>query len=414
MIRGLKEYLEAPLMAVLDFCDGIDSLAKRRTALLLDYDHHKRKHEAFEARREAGKGGDMEEERRSRSTKLKTSIDNLKDCTAQILAQAAALAKASMRVSVLLFIAEYVEPQLKESLFKGLSACQVFYCQASLSAFEAEFVQSVDMQDYIVSLQRATSTLEKSLPLPPLGEHVTYLQNALASAVAEVRGEGAIGEVYGRPLSDFQEPPPVLFECMGFLDAQGLYVPGLFRVAGNTETIRQLKAMFDAGEQVEFDERIHNVHEVATLLKMYFRELPDPVVPTTHYNHMLEASVKAHPEFVEETRNSVAQFPKINCTCLRLLFAFLLRVSLCSSDNKMTTENLGIVFAPNLLRAPNATEMTVMDVQTVGAQFDELTAHRAQGREPDRRTGRPRRILAHDCSLSVSVATRNPPENTED
>ena len=52
----------------------------------------------------------MEEERRSRSTKLKTSIDNLKDCTAQILAQAAALAKASMRVSVLLFIAEYVGP----------------------------------------------------------------------------------------------------------------------------------------------------------------------------------------------------------------------------------------------------------------------------------------------------------------
>ncbi|CAM9528006.1 unnamed protein product, partial [Laminaria digitata] len=88
---------------------------------------------------------------------------------------------------------------------------------------------------------------------------------------------------------------------------------------------------------------------------MYFRELPDPVVPTMHYNHMLEASVKAHPEFVEETRRSVAQFPTINCTCLRLLFAFLLRVSLCSSDNKMTTENLGIVFAPNLLRAPNAT-----------------------------------------------------------
>ena len=41
-----------------------------------------------------------------------------------------------------------------------------------------------------------------------------------------------------------------------FLDAQGLYVPGLFRVPGNTETIRDLKARFDAGEHVEFDEKV--------------------------------------------------------------------------------------------------------------------------------------------------------------
>lgn len=53
--------------------------------------------------------------------------------------------------------------------------------QASLAAFDADFVQSVDMQDYIVNLQKATGTLEKSLSLPALGEHVSYLQNALVS-----------------------------------------------------------------------------------------------------------------------------------------------------------------------------------------------------------------------------------------
>ncbi|CAN0327935.1 unnamed protein product, partial [Hapterophycus canaliculatus] len=41
-----------------------------------------------------------------------------------------------------------------------------------------------------------------------------------------------------------------------FLDAHGLYVPGLFRVPGNTETIRQIKSRFDAGEHVQFDERV--------------------------------------------------------------------------------------------------------------------------------------------------------------
>ncbi|CAN0384346.1 unnamed protein product, partial [Ectocarpus fasciculatus] len=149
-----------------------------------------------------------------------------------------------------------------------------------------------------------------------------------------------------------------------FLDAHGLYVPGLFRVPGNTEKIQQLKSTFDAGEHVEFDERIHEVHEVATLLKMYFRELPEPVVPTAFYHPMLEASVKASRAcFVETVRFLVTQLPEINRTCVRLLFAFLLRVSLLSAENLMTTENLGIVFAPNLLRAPNATEMNVMDLQ---------------------------------------------------
>lgn len=61
--------------------------------------------------------------------------------------------------------------------------CYLSLAQASLSAFEADFVSSADMQDYVVSLQRATTTLENSMPLPPLGEHVTYLQNALVSFV---------------------------------------------------------------------------------------------------------------------------------------------------------------------------------------------------------------------------------------
>lgn len=38
-----------------------------------------------------------------------------------------------------------------------------------------------------------------------------------AAAAAEVRGEGEIGEVFGRPLSDFDETPPVLLECMGWV-----------------------------------------------------------------------------------------------------------------------------------------------------------------------------------------------------
>eukprot|EP00953_Heterococcus_sp_UTEX-ZZ885_P012098 6952-Heterococcus_DN1.PRE.1 len=58
VIRGdaaqtMREYLEAPLRAALEFCDELDSLIKRRAALVLDYDHHKRKLHAAAQRHEA-------------------------------------------------------------------------------------------------------------------------------------------------------------------------------------------------------------------------------------------------------------------------------------------------------------------------------------------------------------------------
>lgn len=43
----------------------------------------------------------------------------------------------------------------------------------------------------------------------------TYASFTQAAAMAEIRGEAEPGEVYGRPLSDFEEPPPVVLECMG-------------------------------------------------------------------------------------------------------------------------------------------------------------------------------------------------------
>ncbi|CAM9314755.1 unnamed protein product [Phaeothamnion confervicola] len=349
-VRGLKEYLEAPLRAALDFCDYVDGLVKKRAALLLDYDHHKRKHDATQAKGAKRSQAEVEEEVRHRAAKLAASTNSLKDCNSELEAQMAALQK--------------VEPQLKSSLYKGLAACQIFLCQASLAAFDPAVAEGSEMQDYIGSLQRAASLLEQNKPLPPPGDHVTYLQNALAAAAVEAGRGAAAGEVYGRPLADFDDVPPVVLECMGFLDAHGLYVPGLFRVPGNKETVGELKHRFDSGEHVEFNETIHNVHDVATLLKMFFRELPEPVVPPDCYHALLEAGTRPADAFVGSVQRALAGFPPINATCLRLLFAFLFRVNLCAADNKMSAENLGIVFAPNLLRAPNSTEISVVDLQS--------------------------------------------------
>lgn len=72
----LKRNEEHPLGALLSTLSGIFCLW----------------YASCQARREAGKG-DVEDEAKARSAKLNNSIDNLKDCTTQVLAQVAALAK---------------------------------------------------------------------------------------------------------------------------------------------------------------------------------------------------------------------------------------------------------------------------------------------------------------------------------
>ncbi len=117
------------------------------------------------------------------------------------------------------------------------------------------------------------------------------------------------------------------------------------------------------GDRVLFDLTKHNVHDVAGLLKMYFREQPEPVVPLSSYAALLDAGSKPMDEFVPAVRREILKFPPINVECLRLLFAFLYRVAVLSEFNKMTSENLGIVFAPNLLRPAKSSEISVMDLQ---------------------------------------------------
>ncbi len=117
------------------------------------------------------------------------------------------------------------------------------------------------------------------------------------------------------------------------------------------------------GDQVVFNIADHNVHDVAGLLKMFFREQPEPVVPLSSYVTLLDAGSKPVDEFIRAASKEIQKFPPINTDCLRLLFAFLHRVSEMSEYNKMTSENLGIVFAPNLLRPANSSEISVMDLQ---------------------------------------------------
>lgn len=127
---------------------------------------------------------------------------------------------------------------------------------------------------------------------------------------------------------------------------------GLFRIPGNTQKMNAIAAHFEADPNAAID-RHTDPHDVAGLIKRWFRELPSPLIPHPLYAGAIgtvkgkqENDVAAQNQHLKEALRAL---PPINRRVLRDLCRFLECVSEHSAENKMTIENLAMVFAPNLL-----------------------------------------------------------------
>lgn len=69
---------------------------------------------------------------------------------------------------------------------------------------------------------------------------------------------------------------------------------GIYRVAGNARLINELRLDFiaDARHAAIDDARCPNISSVAALLKLYLRELPEPVFTSELYPAIMEAAGK--------------------------------------------------------------------------------------------------------------------------
>ncbi|GAB5361607.1 hypothetical protein AAMO2058_000726900 [Amorphochlora amoebiformis] len=212
--------------------------------------------------------------------------------------------------------------------------------------------------------------------------------------------------VFGVPIERAAEAahsyfPSPCYDCVEFLTEYALKTEGLFRVSGDMKKINQIKIAYDShlpsstlhvasthgseGNQTstirgsEFgggvsgggpSALLSSDHEAAGLLKLYFRELPESLVPprqfdrflqiaSDHKNAMDKADKKAShkaaltSKTIKHLTRLVAEMPAVNRTTLQYLMAFLEKVSNNSNVNMMTPNNLAIVWAPTLVRPSN-------------------------------------------------------------
>eukprot|EP01111_Echinosteliopsis_oligospora_P013638 TRINITY_DN4938_c0_g1_i1.p1 TRINITY_DN4938_c0_g1~~TRINITY_DN4938_c0_g1_i1.p1 ORF type:complete len:328 (-),score=64.61 TRINITY_DN4938_c0_g1_i1:202-1185(-) len=145
----------------------------------------------------------------------------------------------------------------------------------------------------------------------------------------------------------------------------GMDQEGIFRLAGEQTEIKRIKEIMN---KKEFDSS-NDVNTVASLIKIWYREMPTPIL-----NSLPSESIY----YSSDLNDCVAAFntlPEMQKNLLEWLMDLLLAVAHNSSVNKMTSQNLAIVVAPNLydVSASNPMEGLVMSQKCVQFLHNVLT-----------------------------------------
>ncbi|XP_071420995.1 rho GTPase-activating protein 29 isoform X2 [Pithys albifrons albifrons] len=176
--------------------------------------------------------------------------------------------------------------------------------------------------------------------------------------------------------------PFIIKKCTSEIESRALNVKGIYRVNGAKSRVEKLCQAFENGKDlVELSELY--AHDISNVLKLYLRQLPEPLVlfrlynefiglakESQHVNEELDAT-QASPKskkrqsicielnrIIIKIKDLLKQLPGPNYNTLQYLIGHLHRVTEQSDENKMSASNLGIIFGPTLLR-PRQTDATV-------------------------------------------------------
>ncbi|XP_069500428.1 rho GTPase-activating protein 11A-like [Ambystoma mexicanum] len=188
------------------------------------------------------------------------------------------------------------------------------------------------------------------------------------------------------PLSNNDDSiPQFMVDACQFL-SQHLDTEGLFRKSGSMTRIKALKVQLEAGEGC-WDSA--QPCDVASLLKQFLRDLPDPLIMP----ELQEPLCRIQQLAGEEEKGPITALitclmPRLSARTLRYFCKFLQRVASRCDENKMDLANLAVVFAPNLFRNMEVNEkltgMTERQLQRQAAVVQTLVTHASEiGRLPE-------------------------------
>ncbi|KAK7106203.1 hypothetical protein V1264_017487 [Littorina saxatilis] len=216
-------------------------------------------------------------------------------------------------------------------------------------------------------------------------------------------------------LNSGHDVPLVLKSCAEVIERYGI-VDGIYRLSGITSNIQKLRVALDEDQVPELMDStyLQDIHSISSLLKMYFRELPNPLLTYQLYDKFAEA-VKDEDNKLLRIHDVVQQLPPPHYRTLEYLMKHLGRVASHALETGMHSKNLAIVWAPNLLRSKElelgggAAALQGVGIQAVVTEClicycdlifnDKMPSYSSQQMQKSQKKPRPK-------SLAISTPTR--------
>ncbi|XP_054717938.1 uncharacterized protein LOC129227411 [Uloborus diversus] len=256
------------------------------------------------------------------------------------------------------------------------------------------------------------------------GKLIAFFRSFLLSRPSrrKLKQSGILKErVFGCDLGEHllntgREIPMVLKCCAEFIEDFGV-VDGIYRLSGVSSNIQRLRLAFDEDRPINLGDpaTVHDIHSVASLLKMYFRELPNPLLTYQLYDQFVKAVQSPEEVRLLRVRDVVQQLPPPHFRTLQYLLSHLARVASFGEQTGMTPKNIAIVWAPNLLRSRDVENGGVGALHVVGVQavlteylirFSDLIFDEKEPMLTGNELGEGLMVRARPKSLAISTPTK--------
>lgn len=142
----------------------------------------------------------------------------------------------------------------------------------------------------------------------------------------------------------------------------GLETSGIYRVPGSLTAVKSLKNLFCDDPLSPLASDLPQ-NDVCSFLKLYFREMPEPLFTNALNAELVAASSKASRDDQAALQLCLRKLPGPHVKTVIFLFKHLARVMAHSAKNKMTAKNIATCFGPTLL-TPTDTEGDVNDINS--------------------------------------------------